>query len=181
MTASAQPLGSCLGGIVGRPFRPHPIRGVEHAVLEEGIKGPNAPSDLNDGKCPKDRKRHVGPCKHHALYERVYLPPLGHHRRSGVVHGSYQIALARRLENPRGNGTSAATAGKIAAGILRRTALLKRAQELYAVDKSNRATARALTLEGWGKELKLKDGVVNEAYVRRLFQWAKASHGRDQP
>jgi hypothetical protein len=32
-----------------------------------------------------------------------------------------------------------------------------------------------------GEELKLKGGVVNEAYVRRLFEWAKASHARDQP
>jgi hypothetical protein len=76
---------------------------------------------------------------------------------------------------------SAPTAGKKAAAQLRHTALLERARAVYAVEKSNRATAKVLTLEGWGKELKLKRGVVNEAYVRRLFEWAKAFHGRDQP
>jgi hypothetical protein len=67
------------------------------------------------------------------------------------VHGGYQIALARLSEKPSGNGTSAATAGKKAAAQLRHTALLERARAVYAVEKSKRATAKVLTLEGWGK------------------------------
>ena len=89
-------------------------------------------------------------------------------------------ALARRarrlVENRGGTDTSAATAGKKAAARVRHMAVLERAGAVYTVTRSYRATAKVLTLEGWGKELKLKGGVVNEAYVRRLFN----SHGRNQ-